>query len=159
MAKIILICGKICCGKSTYAESLRKKYNAALLSVDEIMLALFGQYVGEKHDEYCENLQKYLFDKSLELIETGVNVILDWGFWQKDERAYAKSFYQSHNIHFEFHYINISNEIWQERLKKRNGEVEKGKISAYYIDENLAKKFDSLFEIPSENEIDVWVNC
>ncbi len=159
MAKVILICGKICCGKSTYAEIMRKKHNAAVLSVDEIMLAIFGQYVGEKHNEYCENLQKYLFGKSLELIETGVNVILDWGFWQKDERDYAKSFYQAHNIHCEFHYINISDKIWQERLNKRNGEVEKGILSAYYVDENLAKKFDSLFETPTEDEIDIWINC
>ncbi len=159
MSKVILICGKICCGKSTYAEGLRKKNNAAVLSVDEIMLAIFGQHVGEKHDEYCENLQKYLFDKSLELIETDTNVILDWGFWQKDERDYAKNFYKSHNIDCEFHYINVSDKIWQERLNKRNGEVEKGEISAYYMDENLAKKFDSLFEVPAENEIDVWINC
>ena len=39
MAKVILICGKICSGKSTYAEQLRIKERAAVLSVDEIMLA------------------------------------------------------------------------------------------------------------------------
>lgn len=159
MSKVILICGKICCGKSTYAEKLRKEHNAVVLSVDEIMLAIFDQYAGEKHDEYCENLQKYLFKKSLEIAETGINIILDWGFWQKDERAYAKLFYQSHNIDCEFHYINIDREKWQKRLEKRNREVEEGKTNAYYVDENLAKKFDLLFEIPSENEIDVWINC
>ncbi|MCM1299461.1 MAG: ATP-binding protein, partial [[Eubacterium] siraeum] len=157
--KVILICGKSCCGKSTYAEKLRKELGAAVLSVDEIMLAIFGRYVGEKHDEYCENLQKYLFDKSLELIESGVNVILDWGFWQKDERDYAKDFYKLHNANCEFHYLNISSDMWQKRLNKRNKEVEEGKTDAYLVDENLARKFDSLFEPPSENEIDVWINC
>lgn len=159
MAKIIMICGKICCGKSTYAEKLRKEYNAAVLSVDEITLAIFGWYVGEKHDEYCENLQKYLFEKSIELVEAGINVILDWGFWQREERGYAKDFYNSHNISCEFHYLNIGCEEWKRRLNKRNGEVEEGKVSAYYVDENLVKKFDLLFEIPLEDEIDVWINC
>ncbi len=36
MAKIFLICGKICSGKSTYAEQMRIQNHAALLSVDEI---------------------------------------------------------------------------------------------------------------------------
>ena len=37
MSKVILICGKICSGKSTYAEWLRVQNNAVLLSIDEIM--------------------------------------------------------------------------------------------------------------------------
>ncbi len=159
MAKVILICGKICCGKSTYAEKLRKRYNAAVLSVDEIMLSIFGQYIGEKHDEYCENLQNYLFGKSLKLIEAGINVILDWGFWQRDEREYAKSFYKEHNTECEFHYIDVSDNEWQKRIKKRNETTCHCEKNDYYIDENLAKKFGSLFEIPSENEIDIWINC
>ncbi|MEF2918531.1 MAG: hypothetical protein U0O12_07955 [Eubacterium sp.] len=35
MAKIFLICGKICSGKSTYAEQMRIKKYVVLLSVDE----------------------------------------------------------------------------------------------------------------------------
>ena len=40
MAKVILLCGKICCGKSSYAGRIRKENCAAVLSVDEIMLLL-----------------------------------------------------------------------------------------------------------------------
>ena len=54
MPKVILICGKICCGKTTYAKKLVKEQNTVLLSCDEITLALFGQYIGEKHDEIVE---------------------------------------------------------------------------------------------------------
>ena len=67
MAKIFLICGKICSGKSTYAEQMRIQNHAVLLSVDEITLALFGQHCGDNHDDYVERTQNYLFDKSLEL--------------------------------------------------------------------------------------------
>ena len=155
MAKVILICGKICSGKSTYAEQLRVKNNAVLLSTDEITLALFGQHCGDKHDEYVERTQNYLFDKSFELIEVGINVILDWGFWMKEERDYAREFYNSRNIACEFHYIDISDETWKERLKKRNSEVLSETTSAYYVDDNLAEKFASIFEVPGEDEIDI----
>ena len=155
MAKVILICGKICSGKSTYAEQLRVQNHAVLLSTDEITLALFGQHCGDKHDEYVERTQNYLFDKSLELVEVGINVILDWGFWMKEERDYARAFYNSRNIECEFHYINISDKTWKARLKKRNNAIIDGETNAYYIDDNLAIKFASIFEVPSEDEIDV----
>lgn len=157
MAKVIMTCGKICSGKSTYAEQMRLKNRAAILSIDEIMLALFDQHIGDKHDEYVESLEKYLFDKSVELIEIGVNVILDWGFWTKDERKFAKEFYESRNIECEFHYIDVSDEVWEQRLNKRNNLILEGKTSAYHVDENLAKKFDAIFELPEKEEISVWI--
>ena len=54
---------------------------------------------------------KITFDQSLELIEAGINVILDWGFWQKDEREYAKRFYKKQNIECEIHYIDVSDRV------------------------------------------------
>lgn len=51
------------------------------------MLAVFGPYTGDKHDEYTEKIQKYLFEKSVEIINSGINVILDWGFWSKCKRT------------------------------------------------------------------------
>lgn len=155
MAKVYLICGKICCGKTTYAQKLCNENNAVLLSVDEITLALFGQHCGDKHDDYVERTQNYLFNKSLELIEVGINVILDWGFWMKEERDFAREFYNSRNIDCEFHYIDISDETWKVRLKKRNSEVLAEETSAYYVDDKLATKFASIFEVPCEDEIDV----
>ena len=155
MAKVILICGKICCGKSTYAQKLCAENNAVLLSVDEITLALFGQHCGDKHDEYVERTEKYLLNKSLELIQKDINVVLDWGFWTKEERLAVKEFYKSRNIEYEFHYIEISDETWKYRLNKRNNAVLAEETSAYYIDENLAAKFASIFVILDETEIDV----
>ena len=155
MAKVYLICGKLCCGKTTYSQKICAENDAVLLSVDEITLALFGQHCGEKHDDYVERTQNYLFNKSLELIEVGINVILDWGFWLKEERDYAREFYNSRNIECEFHYIDISDDTWKARLHKRNSEVLAKKTSAYYIDDNLAEKLASIFEVPNEDEIDV----
>ncbi|MBR2957566.1 MAG: ATP-binding protein, partial [Clostridia bacterium] len=152
MAKVFLICGKICCGKTTYANKICAENNAVLLSVDEITLALFGQYCGDKHDEYVERTEKYLLNKSLELLENNFNVILDWGFWTKAERESAKEFYKSRNIECELHYNNISDETWKSRLHKRNNAVLANETSAYYVDENLAAKFNSIFEVPSEKE-------
>lgn len=159
MAKVILICGKICSGKSTYAERLRIENKAVLLSVDEIMLALFGLYAGNKHDEYTEKIQSYLFEKSVDIIQSGINVILDWGFWSGSRRSAAKEFYTARDIESEFHYIDISDEVWKERITHRNKLASKEEYKAYIIDDNLVAKFEGLFEPPLEDEIDVWVHC
>ena len=86
-----MICGRICSGKSTYAQRLRVQNKAVLLSIDEIMLAVFGQHCGDKHDEYAGRTERYLLDKSLEIVATGLDVILDWGFWRKEKRDITKS--------------------------------------------------------------------
>lgn len=157
MAKAILLCGKICCGKTTYAQKLIHEQPAVLLSVDEIMLALLDPQLGDQHEIYSERTQQYLFQKALEITGCGMNVVLDWGFWQRSRRQEARSFFAQHGIVCEFHYLCISDGLWHERLDKRNRAVLKGETAAYLVDDGLAAKFESLFEAPSREEMDVWL--
>lgn len=157
MAKVILICGKLCCGKSTYAAKLRRERGAVLLSIDEIMLSMFGQYAGEMHDEYAARTEKYLLEKSLEIIDSGINVVLDWGSWTKAKRESIREFFKSRGIDFELHYLDVPDSVWRERIVKRNNTVSEGNNSAYYVDENLAAKFQAIFEPPTAEEIDVRI--
>lgn len=158
MAKVIMICGKVCSGKSTYAEKLRKKENAVLLSADEIMLSIFGQDTGEKHDEYSEKIKSFLLSKTPEFIDIGTSVILDWGFWTSHERNFTRDFFQSCNIKCEIHYIDISDEIRKRCINKRNNIISDGKYNVYFVDDGLMKKCDSIFEVPDENETDVLIS-
>lgn len=154
MAKVVLVGGRICSGKTTYARQLR---GAVLLSVDEVMLALFGQQVGEKHDEYARRTQDFLRDKSVELVEAGVDVVLDWGFWTKDSRQSMKRFYRERSVACEFHFIDPDVETWKKQIAQRNHRILEGGDDAYFIDENLLRKFESIFEAPEVAEVDVWV--
>ena len=153
--KVILICGKIASGKTTYAKDLIKDNKAVLLSADEITLALFDSEIGEKHDENVERTEKYLFEKAVEIIKTGTDVILDWGFWTREERLTASKFFKNKNIEYEWHYIDVSDEVLRENLKKRNSDIENGKNLFYYFDDDGAEHFWNMFEIPSLDEIDV----
>ena len=156
--KVYLLCGKICSGKTVHADELRKKYGAVVLSVDEITLALFGQDAGDRLDDYVTKTKTCLFRKSLEIIGSGISVILDWGFWTKEERAYAKRFYQSRNIPCELHYIDIDDQEWLRRMQKRNDAVRRHETDAYYVDEGLAAKFEAVFEPPEPEEIDIRIH-
>lgn len=152
MSKAILICGKICSGKSYYAEKLRKENKAVLLSLDEITLLLKDGCP----KEILPGAKELLFKKSLEILETGTDVILEWGFWKKEERDRAREFYESKGIHCEMHYVEISEEMRKFNLAERNRLVEEGKVRAYHFNDERAEMFDKEFEEPCISEIDVW---
>ena len=158
MAKIILICGKICSGKTTYAKTLIRSNPAVLLSKDELTVAFFGTDAGEDHDSIVEKTEKYLYQKSLEIIDAGIYVIFDWGFWTQAERQEASMFFKKHSIAYEWHYIDASDEILWKNLRNRNHEIEEGKTTFYYFDDDLAVRFWDMFEVPSKGEIDIWVS-
>ena len=157
MAKVILVGGKLCCGKTTYALRIRTAENGVLLSCDELTLALFHGELGTEHDLIVGRAKKYLYDKSLELLSCGVSVILDWGFWTAAERRYAKSFYAERGIPCELHWLDVDDADWERRIEKRNEAVAEGTTNAYAVDAGLAAKFALVFQPPRQDEIDVFV--
>lgn len=87
MAKVIAICGKICSGKTYYANNLKIKENAVILSTDEATFDLVNNEQGEFYNIFAEKVNKYLRKKAAEIVKAGCNVILDWGFGrQRKER-------------------------------------------------------------------------
>ena len=157
MAKVIMLCGKLCSGKTTYARKLCKELNAVILSNDELMIDILGKDTGDMHDEYVRRTEQYLYKKSAEIVSAGTDVILDWGFWTRKGRDFAREFYRSRGIANEIHFISVDDEEWQRRVDRRNAEVAAGRSDAYLIDEGLAHKFAHIFEAPDTDEIDIYV--
>lgn len=158
MSKVILVCGRICCGKTTYAHELRLKEKGVVLSCDELMLSLLDEYLGERHDVYAARTEAYLLRKSLEIIETGIPVILDWGPWTKAGRDRLKAFYAQHGIALEIHAIRIGEQEWRARITRRNADVSAGGCQAYHLDDGLMAKFLSRYEELAEEETDLWIS-
>ncbi len=156
MPKIILICGKICSGKSFYSQSLAREYNAVILSCDEVSADLFHHSEGERFDEIAADIKKYLHKIAARIAAAGSGVILDWGFWTHRERREVSEYYSSLKIPFEWHYIDISDEQWQHNISMRNQAVTAGETTDFYVDDGLKDKLLRSFEIPERYEIDVW---
>ena len=157
MAKVIAICGKICSGKSYYAAGLKGKENAVILSCDELTKDLFDNDLGDKHDEMALRIWTYFQKKSVELVNVGCTVILDWGFWSRENRKHLSDFYREQNILCEWHYIDVEDATWKRNITERNRRVLSGEGgSDYYLDEGLMGKLQSMWEEPAHEEIDVW---
>ncbi len=152
-AKAILICGKICSGKSTYAEKLRRERRAAVLSCDDLTLSLFPERLGDRHEVITWRVHQYLFQRAAELLALSVNVILEWGFWTVESRREAEAYFRDRGFDTEWHYVEISDDAWRECIQKRNRQRPTG---TYLVDRNLVEKCASLFQPPAPEEVDVW---
>lgn len=157
MGKILLICGKICSGKSYYVRQLKQKVNAVVFSCDEILFDVSLESLADKHNEIVNKLKQYFYKKSEEIIMCGIDVILDFGFWSKEERNIVELYFSEHNIPFEWHYVDVSDADWKKNIEERNALILKSKVNAFYVDEGLKMKLEKSFEKPLKHEIDVWI--
>lgn len=157
MGKIILICGKIASGKSYYANQMKTKEKAIILSTDELTYAMFDNEQGDKYEQLAHRANNYLLKKAIELAQLDCNVILDWGFWQKRDRKVISDYLKAKHIDIQWHYIQIDDESWEKNISVRNQRIEQGiQDSSFYVTEGLKNKLLSKWEEPSTDEIDVW---
>ena len=141
----------ICSGKSTYAEAMKHRYHAVVLNPDVLMKALFDEHLGARHDEIFEKVRWYLYGQAYDITRAGVDVILDFGLWSKKERREIRAFFRSKNVGFSIHYINAPLAKIRANIDKRNSRVNE---LSYFIDDAILDKCLSLFETPTEDEID-----
>ena len=158
MAKVILICGKIASGKSYFADKLKKENNAVILSCDELFKMIFKDDHGEKHDEITKRIRQYIYKKSVEIVRAGTDVILEFGFWSRENRKSVSEYYKQCGIQTEWYYIMISDDDWKLNINERNKEVLAGRSDAFFVDDGLLQKMNNLFEEPMESEIDHFYN-
>lgn len=156
MGKVILVCGKICSGKSYYSKSIKDKYNAVIISPDEITYELLNNEQGEFYDTFTTKLNKLLTRKVGEIALSGSNVIYERGLWSKKDRDEIKKYYNDNNIPYELHYVYVDDNTWNKNIEERNKRIEDGNGgSDFYLDEGLMNKLKSKWEEPSEDEYDI----
>ena len=152
MAKVILLIGKLCSGKTTAADRIVREENAVLISADEIMQTIFPEPLGEKYDVYSHRAMKYLYATARRLAASGVTTVLDWGYWTRASREEAKT--ELAGLDLDWRYLEISDEEWHKRIAGRNAAIENGTAGAhaYYVDDGLMQKFTGRFQPPEEDE-------
>lgn len=156
MGKVILVCGKICSGKSHYSKAIKESLNAVIISPDEATYELINNEQGEFYNVFSERLNKYLTRKVGEIAQAGANVIFERGLWSHKDRKEIREYYKNNGIECEIHYVCVDDETWKQNIAERNQRVLDGNGgSDFYLDEGLMKKLESKWEEPNEDEVDV----
>ena len=161
MGKVILLCGKICSGKTHYAARLLSETGGVLLSCDEIMFGLdldrLLDYLEDVHAVMIPKIQHFLYKKATEIVIAGPAVVLDFGFWSRQERKAVSKYFSDRHIPYEWHYIHVSRETWAQNIAERNRN-RPADTAAYELNDRLLAKMERQFEEPLPGEVDVWFN-
>lgn len=156
MSKVLLLCGKVASGKTTFAKQYVETHpQTIILSVDECMYEVLRECPGRAARVIMEgNILRYFYSLSLQLLDQGFTVIIDHGYWLAQERKEAGAYFHTRNILATLCYIEIDEATQCQRLQYRNEHIENRKQNV--ITENMRKSFDPLFQEPNAKECESY---
>ena len=147
---LVLLCGLPGAGKTTLAEKLASEMPAIVMSPDKEMYEQGTSFFDEKSRAKIEAEQ---WQEALKLAKVGKNVVLENGFWGRDERDKLRHEAHALGLKIELHFLDIPfEELWQRvdaRNKKENDK------DAELTREQLEQAASQL-RAPSHEEIELF---
>lgn len=150
MANLYLLCGPLGAGKTTLAKKMQLIHGIAAFGIDEMMLQLYEDDTTEEtYVEHAKRCKALLYDLSDILLHAGTSVVLDFGFWTKEERNAIRARYVRQGHEVTLVYVNFPEEERIARLKLRN---EKAPFPSYVIAPTENRLYAVEFEEPTPDE-------
>ena len=152
MATLHLMVGLPCSGKTTLAKKLEREQFALRLTPDEWHIQLFGQDAEElEHDARHSLIEMMLWNIASRALELGTNVILDFGFWAREEREDFRARAKVLGASSEVHYLDVPTDELMRRLAARNSQTSP---SSFAIPEEMMTPWIAFFQRPTPDELE-----
>jgi len=144
--------GLPCSGKTTLAQKLESEKGALRLTPDEWQVRLFGQDAEEpEHNARHSLIEAMLWNIASRALELGTNVILDYGFWAREEREDFRSRAKQLGASSEVHFLDVPEEELLRRLAVRNAQLSQ---ESFRIPEDMMKPWIAFFQKPTSDELE-----
>lgn len=144
---LVLLCDLPGAGKTTLAKKLAKEMSAIVMSPDDECLKLGISLFDERAKTKVEAKQ---WRQALKLAQNGQDVILENGFWSREERNKLRQEVHSVGLKVRLIYLEATlDELWR-RVEKRNTtrNIPDAAISFSHM-----KEYAGLFQPPTAAEI------
>ena len=152
MATLHLMVGLPCSGKTTLAKKLEQERSALRLTPDEWQIGLFGQDAHEpEHDARHSFIEAMLWKIASRALELGINVILDYGFWAREEREDYRMRAKQLGASSEVHYLDVPDDELLRRLADRNSQPSE---VCFHISEESMRPWIAFFQKPAPDELE-----
>ena len=135
-------------GKTTAARVIEAERDALRLTKDEWMKALYG---AENPSAASDVIEGRLIGLGLRALELGVNVVLDFGLWSRDERSALRQAASDIGASVVISYFELSPDEQRNRLAQRLAEAPH---ETWPISDSELALFAMTFDIPSAGELD-----
>lgn len=144
------MCGLPGSGKTTLARELENSQHALRLCPDEWIASLLKDPADSvEMDRLRDPIEALQWEMAKRALILGVNVILENGFWSREERARFRSQAQALGVNVQLYYLNVScDELWK-RLSNRNANLEAG---TFAVSKEQLDLWSSWFEPPTPDE-------
>lgn len=155
MAHIDLIIGPVGAGKSIYASKLAVSKNAMRFSLDAWFARLFSpdrasQDLMSWYPERASRCIDQIWEVSKELLEMGIDVVLEIGLIQAGQREAFYEKVRACECDLTVHVVDANREVRRERVLRRN--QEKGATFSMVVPPEIFELASNLWEPPGEIE-------
>jgi predicted kinase len=147
---VYLLCGFIGAGKTTFARELETRTGAVRITKDEWLIRLVGNDPTiDRYADYDHRIVELSRDVAFQLVEKGIDVILDEGFWAKDERALMRKRIEGIGAKVVLYYLDTPIQTIRERVARRSADPPK---DSFRITGELLDSYLPYWQPPSEDE-------
>ena len=144
---LFLTVGLPATGKTTAARCIEIERNALRLTKDEWMKALYGQ---QNPPSASDVIEGRLIEIGLRALELGINVVIDYGLWGRDERSALRQAAADLGAAVEMRYFELPPAEQRRRLDRR--QAEEPHTTWHMSDEELAE-WAAIISVPTQGEL------
>ena len=153
---LTLLVGLPGAGKTTLAKKLERETGAIRFTPDEWNLFLFGDDFHDPrehalHDQRHDRVEQLMWSLGKRLLAQGVSVILDFGFWAREQREEKYREAQALGADFQIRYVHAPLEELCRRLDARARADRKDVFQT--ITRQDMEQWAALFQEPDEAEL------
>ena len=145
--RMFVLVGLPAAGKTSRARELASEWSALRLTPDEWMIPLFGQSQAEGQRNILEGRLIWL---ALSALRIGVNVVLDFGVWGKDERSALRALAASVGATSELVYLQVDEEEQWRRVQARS---QTDAATTFEMTKADLERWRRIFQTPDATEL------